>query len=299
MITFLLTQTKKYSMEELYNQIGRSRQQYYQQIKRNNDNETISSSLKEKIIDWRKKHSSMGSRTMYYSLKSNGIEIPFGVNKFEKFLSFNNLTMKRAKKYGPKTSDGKGKRDYPNLTNDLIINDINQLIVGDITYFWVEGKWHYIFTMKDVYSQRILSLRASKQMKAEVARTCLYDCEQIRGKDNLVNTIHHTDNGSQYESKIYLTEADRLKLRISRAEKCQENGSAEQLNYIIKNMYLSKWNIRSFKQLEKACVDLKYINNYERSIKQLNYLTPCNFESEIKSIPLEKRIQKQLYDFKK
>ncbi|MBK9023482.1 MAG: hypothetical protein IPL69_05790 [Saprospiraceae bacterium] len=39
-----------------------------------------------------------------------------------------------------KTSDGKGKKTYPNLTNGLVLNGINQLIVGDITYYMVDGK---------------------------------------------------------------------------------------------------------------------------------------------------------------
>jgi len=236
---------------------------------------------------------------MYHSLKASGIEILIGINKFEKLLAANNLTVNKIGKYGPKTSDGKGKREYPNLANNLIINGINQLIVGDITYYWVEDKWHFIFTLKDVYSQRILSLHPSKQMQAKDGVICLFECEKLRGKRRLKNAIHHTDNGSQYESAIYKHELQRLKLKISRAEKCQQNGSAEQLNYIIKNMYLDKWNIRTFRELVQACKELKYINNHQRAIKQLRYLTPIDYEKEIQNIPSNKRLNKQMHDFTK
>jgi len=298
-IAFLITKTKKYSLDELYKLIGRSRQQYHQQAKRNASQKVVSTSIISEVIKWRKKHSSMGGRVMYRSLEASGIDIPIGINKFEKLLSVNNLTANKVGKYGPKTSDGKGKRAYPNLTNNLIVNDINQLIVGDITFFWVENKWHYIFTLKDVYSQRILSLYPSKQMKAKDGIQCLLEFEKLRGRRKIKNTIHHTDNGSQYESLIYKKELKRLKLKISRSEICQQNGSAEQLNYIIKNMYLNKWNIRTFKELVEACKELKYINNHERAIKQLKYLTPVNYEKEIQNTPREKRISKKMHDFSK
>lgn len=158
---------------------------------------------------------------------------------------------------------------------------------------------YYIFTLKDVYSQRILSLYPSKEMKSNDAVESLKECERQRGSRNLINVIHHTDNGSQYESGEYKRHLKRLKLRISRSERCQENGSAEQLNYIIKNMYLDRWNIRTFKQLQEACGELKYINNYERAIKQLNYLTPARFEKRIKGIAKNKRIEKRMHDFTK
>lgn len=299
MIGDLITNDNLYSMEDLYKQLGRSRQQYHQQIHRDQKANKESSLIIQAVIKWRQRHSAMGSRVTYYSLKNSGFSLTIGINKFEKLMAANDLTVGKVKKHGPKTSDGKGKNNYPNLTSGLILNNINQLIVGDITYYWVDNSWHYIFTLKDVYSQRIISLKASKEMKATDALDCLGDYEKLRGRPVAIKTIHHTDNGSQYESKIYKTRMKYLKLRISRSEKCQENGSAEQLNHIIKNMYLNNWNIKTFKELKQACKEIKYLNNHQRAIKQLDYLTPINFENSIKTIPINKRKKKRMHDFRK
>ncbi|MBK9024857.1 MAG: transposase family protein [Saprospiraceae bacterium] len=136
-----------------------------------------------------------------------------------------------------KTSDGKGKKTYPNLTNGLVLNGINQLIVGDITTY---GRWNmaFYFCLKDVYSQFILCLLPSKNMKAEQAVASLKRCISIRGAQNLKFAIHHTDNGSQYEALIYLMLLNELGMQISRSKSVKENGIAEQLNDNVKNRYL-------------------------------------------------------------
>ncbi|MBK8825664.1 MAG: hypothetical protein IPO26_02900 [Saprospiraceae bacterium] len=68
------------------------------------------------------------------------------------------------------------------------------------------------------------------------------------------------------------------RMLISRADNCLENGSAENLNSIVKNMYLKPWNIRTFKELHQACQELVYINNHQRAIEQLGQLSPIQFE---------------------
>lgn len=287
----------KISMELLYKTIGKSRQDFHQSKKRQIHLIKQVSSIIELVNNWRINHPRMGSRTLYYSMIQKGINLPVGVNKFEKILSENALTVGRINRSGPYTSDGKGKSDHDNLTNGLVLTGVNQLVVADITYQWVQSRWFYLFTLKDVYSQRLISLIPSTNMKAENVKRTLLELKTIRGKEALQGCIHHSDNGSQYESEKCLTTLADLEMQVSRAEVCQQNGSSEQLNHIIKNMYLKHMGIATFGGLQKACKRVKHLMNQERSISQLGNMTVANFEKNLQQIPQENRVKKRMYDF--
>ncbi|MBK7699573.1 MAG: DDE-type integrase/transposase/recombinase [Saprospiraceae bacterium] len=175
---------------------------------------------------------------------------------------------------------------------------MNQLIVGDITYYdIIDDQWSYIFTLKDIYSQRILGLVPSLSMEASFASKCLEQAFAQRKDVGLGGCIHHSDNGSQYDSKAYKKMLADARMLISRADNCLENGSAENLNSIVKNMYLKPWNIRTFKELHQACQELVYINNHQRAIEQLGQLSPIQFEQLVAKLHPEKGPKKVLYDF--
>lgn len=288
---------RTYSMEQVYAMTGTSRQWYAQYSKRLSRQKYVEHHLVDLVKAWRKHHPRMGSREMYYSLLNQGASLEVGINKFEKIVSAHGLCVGVAKRFRPLTSDGKGKGAYQNLTNGLIINDINTLIVGDITYFDIKGIWHYIFTLKDVYSQYILALEASNTLQEIHAIKALQASIDHRGSQAMKGCIHHSDNGSQYNGKTYKSMLLSHKILISRAENCKQNGSAEQLNHVIKNMYLKHWSIGSLRELKQACAELKYLNNHQRTIDQLGHKTPADFEEELISLPIKNRMQKKMYNF--
>lgn len=288
---------RSYSMESLYKELGTSRQAVWQMNKR----DQVSSEQEEQIVrlvkKWRKTHPRMGSRSLYYTLENvAGIELGIGVNKFENLLRERDLLI-RTKKRWNKTSDGLGKESYSNLISGMALNGINQVIVGDITYYLVEGCHAYIFTLKDLYSQRILGLYPSLTMGAEDGLICLNSAIKVRGKENLKGCIHHTDNGSQYNAKIYKNCLTNVGMKISRAYNCLENGSAENLNGLIKNSYLKPWHINTFEQLQEACKQLIHITNEQRAIEEVGNLSPMKFEQLIEKLPIAERPIKYLYDF--
>ena len=284
-------------MESLFKFIGRSRQWFAQYASRTGNIAMVENTIITHVKQWRKKHPKMGSRQMYLSLTHQNIDLPVGINKFEQIVSKHGLGAGKAKRFHPHTSDGKGKGAFKNLTNGLIVNNINQLIVGDITYFDIRGQWFYIFTLKDVYSQFLLSLTASNTLEEKHAVNALLECRTLRGAQALKGCIHHSDNGSQYNGRTYKKWLSSLGMKISRADNCKQNGSAEQLNHIIKNMYLNHWAIRSLQELKEACNELQYLNNHQRVIKQNGQRTPVHFEQYIKTINIENRRKKIMYDF--
>ena len=287
----------KLIMAALYEIAGGSRQLLHKQLKQQQVVTSLNEELMDKVMKWRERHPGMGSRSLHYSMSNGGIHLGVGVNKFERIVRDQGYQLKKASRRKPKTSDGKGRGKYKNLTNGLILNDFGQLIVADISYYSIEDRDYYLFLLKDVYSQRILGLVPSETMEATNALLCLNHMMKVRTKKKMRNGIHHTDNGSQYEAIAYRDKLKSLKMRISRAYSCEQNGSVEQMNHIVKNMYLDGWAISTKKELDQACKELIYLNNEERAIKQLGYRTPNQFEQWVSQIEVNLRPQKELYDF--
>lgn len=297
MVERLSSLERNYSMERFYEVVGGSRQNLHQRRSRLEDKALLERRVLEQVRLWRQDHPAMGSRTMYKSMQKAGIQIPIGVTGFEQLMSKYGLTIGKGKRSVPRTSDGNGKRDYTNLTNGLILNNINQLVSTDITYFWVVDRWYYLFVLKDVYSQHLLSLLPAQNMCGKNVVHMLEDLEKARRQADLKGCIFHSDNGSQFDSKEVLAYLNQLGMRVSRAASCEQNGSCEQMHHIVKNMYLGHFGIRSFADLQAACRKTKRLMNEQRAIKQLNYRTVMAFEQHICTLNPAQRPQKELYDF--
>lgn len=286
-------------MESFYKEIKTTRQSVSKMIKKSDIVKTKEDYIINQVKEWRKIHPRMGSRSMYYTIKNvGGIELGIGVNKFERLLSKKELTISKPRKKFVKTSDGLGKQNYPNLINGLELTNINQVICGDITYYDLEDRWGYIFTLKDVYSQRILGLVPALSLEARHGLLCLQKAINTRRGYKMEGCIHHTDNGSQYDATNYKKLLSDVGMRISRANNCLENASSENLNGLVKNSYLKPWSIKTFKQLQDACTELIYIANEKRAINELDNLSPIKFEQIIKQLPEKERPIKKLYEFK-
>jgi transposase InsO family protein len=229
---------------------------------------------------------------MFYKLKIDSV----GINKFEMIVSQNQLGVKLKRKRII-TTHGVYEDSDVNLINGLELTGINQVISGDITYLKQGVKTYYIYTLKDMYSKRIVGLYGSDNLRAASALEPLKQTIKLRGK-SIANCIHHSDAGSQYKANIYKNKLKQNKMRMSIAENCLENGMAEQLNGLIKNNYIHT-NFKNLNELNKMLKKIKSILNEEIPVKALKYKTPLQFEEELKTIRMDKRMKIKLYDFNK
>ncbi len=93
---------------------------------------------------------------------------------------------------------------FPTLIKGIILRDINQLVQTDISYIWVNGCFHYLVFLIDVYSRRIVGYHAGDNMEATANVKALTIMIRTRKEYCLKDMIHHSDRGSQYTCKIYL-----------------------------------------------------------------------------------------------
>jgi transposase InsO family protein len=281
-------------MNALYRQIGCSKQAIHQQAKREKEKEEVEARVKEKVLAARKIHPRLGSRRLH---KTARIE-EMGITRFEQMLSCEGLTIGRKRKW-MKTTDSQGKKHiYPNLTNGIKILEINELVVGDLTYLINTSGLYYVFLLTDVYSLRIVGWEASQEKSSWHAQVALEKMIQLRGAEKLQNMIHHTDRGSEYRSDEYIGKLQKLGIQISMAKTCLENGYAERTNGLVKGDYLEYMSCTTVKEL-RGCLkeSVHRLNHLEKEV--LEDHTPIEYEDWVQTLPLKERPVVEMYNFEK
>lgn len=287
----------KIPMERFYTLSGISRQAFYQRLTRKKQQEKLWNCILPEVIKYRKeKDTRAGSRSLFYNLDIKS-KYNIGVNKFEQLMATNRQTLRPLRVRIVTTQSVFQSWQYDNLINGLKITDINQVVVGDLTYVNIERFRYYIFCLTDLYSARIVGMECSHRMRSIESKKCLDEWISLRGIKNVGGCIHHTDGGSQYFSKLYLNTIQLYGIRLSVAENCLENGYAEQQNSMIKNHFISTLKNYQGKKLKNDIERIKYFYNHERKQQRLGWLSPVEFEQKWHQNPNRPRIK--LYDFEK
>lgn len=178
----------RYTKEAFYAAIGVTRQFLYKRKRRKEQIEEIVTPIVTLVQKKREQFKKLGSRRLFYLLNIENI----GINRFEKIVSENNLTVK-IKKKRIITTQGYYEEGDINLLNGKELNDINQVIAGDITYLKTHKITFYICALKDMYSKRIVGLYGSDNMLATTIIKALRQAIKLRGK-GIHGCIHHSDN---------------------------------------------------------------------------------------------------------
>ena len=126
---------------------------------------------------------------------------------------------------------------------------VNRVWVGDITFIATAAGWLYLAVLVDLYSRRVVGWamgeRIDHQLVLDALRMALL---QRRVKPGL---IHHTDQGRQYASGIYLELLKRhgMMASMSRRGNCYDNAVAESFFSSLKNELIHH---SSYKTREEA-----------------------------------------------
>jgi len=282
-------------MERFYSYVGISRQGFSRAAQRYKEECRMVGEFAVLVKSYRlEKDRRAGSRSVFHNL---GIKSGYGIgtNKFERLMSSNGLVLPALNTRIVTTKSSMQSWNYPNLLNGLTINDINMAVVGDLTYINICGRRYFLFCLTDIYSARIVGSGFGESMRAEDAKSAQDQWVGLRGKENLMDCIHHTDGGTQYFSALYLGGLNKLGVRVSCAKNCLMNGYAEQRNGLIKHHL-----VPTIKASEKAGLKRKFeriihVYNYERKQEGLGWLSPVEFEEKI--LGLSEKPGRILYDF--
>jgi transposase InsO family protein len=167
----------------------------------------------------------------------------------------------RMKKY--KSYRGEVGKIAPNLLDrNFEAEQPNQKWVTDVTEFSLFGQKLYLSTILDLYSRDIVSYTISKHPNfGQVMEMLEQAFQKLPDGSNL---ILHSDQGWQYQMKLYqrILNAKGIRQSMSRKGNCLDNSVMENFFGILKSELLYLQNFTSLEHFEQELIDyIDYYNN--------------------------------------
>ena len=176
------------------------------------------------------------------------------------------------------------KVHHSTCNNDNIENKLDRnfnqeermkVVVSDLTYVNVDGKWNYICLMLDLYNREIVGYAAGKNKNAKLVEKALYSIKYDLRKIDLF----HSDRGSEFKNEDIEKALKTFNINRSLSAKgCPyDNAVAEATFKVIKTEFV--WN-ETFHTLEELKIKLwDYVNwyNHHRIHSSLGYQTPVQY----------------------
>lgn len=262
-------------MKDVYEVACVSRQAFHQAKLRRLKTDVKAHELFEQANRIRKDYPGAGCRKMAEDLVCRG----WGRDKIEALLLDNGYRLSYPRRF-TRTTDHRKDFYYPNLIEGLELNNINQVVQTDITYYRVKEKFFYMVFLIDVYSRRIVGYSISGSLKAEANIKALKQMIELRGKDQLKGLIHHSDRGSQYVDTEYREILNRHGIVPSMCKSGRDNAYAERINRTIKEGYLDGWEISSYINLKRKLAKAVHHYNHKRGHESLKKIKPVDFEKK-------------------
>ena len=278
-----------YSLNQLYQSIGISKQAVNQYQKRQDAFTEKVSHLMLEAQELRKAHPGCGVEKMFYTLKPDFI----GRDKFiEVFMS---LGFRLEKKRNYRRTTYSGPIHYPNLIEGLKVTGPSQVWQSDITYIRVKETFYYAVFIIDVYTKKIVGYSISDHMRATANIKAL----KMALKTHAPPTYHHSDRGSQYIYKDYIAILNKHGVKLSMGNIAQENAYAERINGTIKNEFIKLWNPQSYQQLKRQIKKAVAYYNHKRPHDNIDKMSPNEFEKCFSSLTSQRRKTLTIFDYQK
>lgn len=262
-------------MSTLYEITSIKKQSFFQMKKRREERLDEAEQIIFLANKIRADHPCMSAREIYFKVKPKSM----GRDKFEAFCFEHGYRVKKIKNFRV-TTNSSGVVRFPNLIRDLEVTGVNQVLVSDITYYEMNGRFYYITLIMDLFNREIVGFSASKSLRtADTTLPALVQVKKARGKTALEKAIIHSDGGGQYYSDEFKKLTKDLKMSNSMTqESVLENSHAERLNGTIKNSYLYPYAPETFEGLQKELKRAVYMYNNGKPHKALNRMSPVQFK---------------------
>ena len=223
---------------------------------------------------FRESKNNYGSRKIKIELKKQQITASRRIIRviMDKYRLISNYTIKQYKVQKNSCNESKIKnvvnREFDNR-EDL------EIVVSDLTYVNVMGKWHYICLLINLFNREIVGYSAGSKKDANLVYEAF-----LSSRVNLSKIkIFHTDRGSEFKNKIIDEVLNAFEIQRSLSNKgCPYDNAIAEAGYkIIKTEFAFNRVFKSLEELQKELGDyIKWYNN-KRIHGSLNYMTPIEY----------------------
>lgn len=172
--------------------------------------------LKIRIEEVLHEHPSYGARRLAQAL---------GVNRKRTQRVMRIYGIKPYRRHGRKYRKNKTERHFPNLLLGIMPSYANNIWATDFTELAFHGRKVYVSTIVDLFTRELRGLHVATRKGAPLTVQTLANALFHHPKP----TIFHSDNGREYEAKVFIAMLERYGITISRSRPGSpwENGYQE------------------------------------------------------------------------
>ncbi len=240
--------------------------------------------IKDRLEELALRFPRYGYRRMTAQLNKEG----FGVNhkRVLRLMHESDLLCRTKHRFVRTTDSDHPYPVYPNVYQEVTITGVDQVWVADITYIRLLHDFVYLAVILDAYSRRVIGWALSRHI--DTVLTCSALEAAIAQRNPSIGCIHHSDRGVQYAADNYIEilKEHGFTISMSRKGNPYDNAQAESFMKTLKveEVYVSEY--RTFREVKQRIGEfIELIYNRQRLHSALGYLSPVEFEQEIKSAP--------------
>lgn len=226
---------------------------------------------------------SYGRPRITIELHNRGWQV--GHEKVYRIMREDNLLCLRKRRFVILTTNSNHNRPvYPNRARDMVLTDINQLWVADITYIRLEVEFVYLAVVLDAFSRRVIGWALDRSLEDDLAIAALQMA--LRRRCPAPGLMHHSDRGSQYASKDYtaLLKANQIDISMSRKGNPYDNAACESFMKTLKYEEVYRQEYRDLVEARRLIQHfLEQIYNEKRLHSALGFRPPAEFERSLLS----------------
>ena len=252
--------------------LGFNKSTFYYQPK----SDTSEDVLRAEIQRLAAQYPTYGYRRIRALLLSQGYTV--GYKRVARLMKEENLCVS-VKRVCQTTRSFEGPESWVNRVQTLEISREDQVWVGDITYVRVKRRFIYVAVLMDIFTRMIRGWQVSPHLNTSLTLKPLQEALLENGSPE----IHHSDQGVQYLSTVYLStlKAHGIQISVARRGHPWENGYAERL---IRTLKEEEVHLNDYEDITEARERIGHfitqVYHQKRPHAALGYLTPIEFQRQ-------------------
>ena len=219
-----------------------------------------------------------GSPRIHSQLKEEGLSC--SRKRVAKLMKKAGIKAKMNKKFKKTTNSNPKAFVAPNLLQqEFKAEEPNQKWVADLTYIATEEGWLYVATVLDLFSRKIIGLAMSERMTTDLVIQALR--QALIHRKPSTTLMHHSDKGSQYTSKKFLSllKTNNITPSMSGTGNCFDNAAMESFYHTLKTEHVYFETYKTRQQARQSIFEyVEVFYNRKRRHSTLGYCSPVKFE---------------------